>query len=119
MKKEIQELKIENGKSIFVEMEIIDQDIVLNINKTTQIQDMPPGAEPTGVFDDALIGAKLFKENIANVAESVYESLKDMQPDEWTVEMNIGFKGKVTPIPFIASSELDGGIKVKATWKKV
>jgi hypothetical protein len=44
--------------------------------------------------------------------------VKAANPDEWSVEMNIGFKGKATPIPYIASGELDGGIKITATWKK-
>jgi hypothetical protein len=52
------------------------------------------------------------------MVESVHASLKAANPDEWSVEMNIGFKGKATPIPYIASGELDGGIKITATWKK-
>ena len=52
------------------------------------------------------------------MAESVHDALKDMSPDEWGVEMSIGFKGTSTPIPFIASGELEGGVKVSVTWKK-
>jgi hypothetical protein len=60
----------------------------------------------------------LFQENITTMAESVYDSLKTLKPDAWGVEMYIGFKGRSTPIPFIASCELEGGVKVTVTWKK-
>jgi len=112
----IRELKLTNGKSIFVEVEIRD-DIDLPI-LSKQTDDLPPGAEAAGILGDAINSMNLFQENIRNMAESVYDSLKEMNPDEWTVEMNIGFKGKATPIPFIASGELDGGVKVTATWKR-
>lgn len=116
MKTEIRKLQLPNGKCVFIEVEIVDD---INIPKSSSApNDLPPGAEPTGIVDDAIIGMKLFQENISNMAESVYDSLKDLKPDEWTVEMNIGFKGKATPIPFIATGELAGGVKVIATWKK-
>ena len=113
---EIRELQLPNGKRVFVEVEIVE-----NVSASTfpsKMDDLPPGAEPTGILEDAIISMKLFQENITNMAESVYESLKELKPDEWKVEMNIGFKGKATPIPFIASGELEGGIKVTATWRK-
>lgn len=116
MSTEIRELQLPNGKRVFVEVDIT-KDIHLP-GVSEQPGDLPPGAEPTGIVEDAVIGMKLFQENIKNMAECVYDSLKEMKPDEWTVEMNIGFKGKSTPIPFIAGGELGGGIKVSATWKK-
>lgn len=80
--------------------------------------DLPPGAEPTGLFDDAIIGGRLLQETIANTAQSVYDSLQEMQPDEWSVELNIGFKGKATIIPILVSGEGNGSLKVTAKWKK-
>jgi len=111
----IRELKLSNGECIFVEVEIDDIHLP---SLSKQPDDLPPGAEATGIIDDAVISMKLFQENIRNMAKSVYDSLKDMSPNEWTVAMNIGFKGKATPIPFIASGELEGVVKVTATWKR-
>ncbi len=118
MAKEIRELQMPNGKRVFVEVELTDVDMDISSNSSEQTGDLPPGAEPVGIIDDALIGMKLFQENIANMAETVYDSLKGLEPDECSVEMNIGFKGKGTAIPFIAGGEMQGGIKVTATWKK-
>ncbi|GEM_PF-3484939 len=36
---------------------------------------------------------------------------------EWTLELNIGFKGKANPVPVILSSE-SNAIKVTAKWFK-
>jgi hypothetical protein len=116
MTTKVRELYIADGKRIIVEVDISD-DVVLS-DMTNIIEDLPPGAEPTTSFSDLYIGMKLFQENIRNMVESVHASLKAANPDEWSVEMNIGFKGKATPIPYIASGELDGGIKITATWKK-
>lgn len=116
MATEVRELYISDDKRILIEVDISD-DIVLP-NMSDIVEDLPPGAEPTSSLSDLYIGMKLFQENIRNMAESVYASLKAANADEWSVEMNIGFKGKATPIPFIASGELEGGVKVTATWKK-
>lgn len=116
MASEIQELHLQNGKSIFIEVQIAE-DINLR-NSPSDIDDLPPGAEPTGFKDGFAFTMFLFRENIRNMAETVHEALKDMSPDEWGVEMNIGFKGTATPIPFIASGELESGVKVSVTWKK-
>lgn len=111
---EIRELKLAEGKSIFVEVEVVE----VKLPTQTELSDLPLGAEPTGVLDTIGESMKIFKENIRNMAESVHESLKDLQPDKWTVEMNVGFKGTATPIPFIAGSEVKGGVKITVTWKK-
>lgn len=116
MATEIRELRLSNEKRIFVEVEIAENNSITAF--APQVKDLPAGAEPAGMLDDALIGMKLFQENITNMAESVYNSLTELKPDEWSVEMNIGFKGKATPIPFIATGEMEGGIKVTVTWKK-
>ncbi len=52
------------------------------------------------------------------MAQTVQEGLREYQPDEWTLEINMGFKGKASPIPVILSGEAQGGIKVTAKWKK-
>lgn len=116
MSSEIRELHLQNGKSIFIEVQT-DENIKLPALPGSVV-DLPPGAEPTGLMDNFAFTMFLFRENIRNMAESVHEAIEDMSPDEWSVEMNIGFKGTATPIPFIASGELEGGVKVTVTWKK-
>jgi hypothetical protein len=116
MTSEIRELKMPNGKPIFVEVEISDKEI--SPKPSGRPKDLPAGAEAVGILDDALNSMKLFQENITNMAETVYDSLKDLKPEEWSLEMNIGFQGEVNPVPFIATGKMNGGIKVTAKWKK-
>lgn len=113
----IQPFELENGQTIYVDIEETEQDIPLPQSKNLP-SDLPPNATPTGIIDDTIIGGKLLKETISNTAESVYDSLKDLNPDEWSVEINVGFKGKATIIPILVSGEGNGSIKVTATWKK-
>ncbi|MCI0653192.1 MAG: hypothetical protein L0Y39_01755 [Methylococcaceae bacterium] len=56
--------------------------------------------------------------NIKALAETVHASFQANQPEEWSLESNIGFKGKTSPIPVILSGEASGAIKVTATWRK-
>lgn len=116
MTTEIRELYLTNDKRVFIEVEIADDARLPSVLAIPE--DLPPGAEPTGILTDAFISMKLFQENVRNMAESVERSLQGLNADEWSVELSIGFTGKVTPIPYIASGELEGGIKVTATWKK-
>ena len=48
---------------------------------------------------------------------TVQSALKDTQPDEWTLELNLGFKGQAG-IPFVTQGEANGAVKVTAIWKK-
>ena len=113
MTTQIQEIGLPDGERIFVAVEVSNEIVVPAIFK--EIRDLPPGSEPTGVMGDTI---GLFKTCIKNVARSTRDALDDVSPDEFSVEINIGFVGKVTPIPFIAGADLEGGVKVTATWKK-
>ncbi len=116
MATQIQEIQMSDGEKIFVAVEVSD-DIAVPI-AFKEIKDLPPGAEPTGVVNDAIMSMYLFKACIKSMAKSARDALKDVNPDEFSVEMNIGFIGKTNPIPFIAGADLQGGVKVTATWKK-
>lgn len=116
MTTQIRELLLEDGEKILVAVEVLEN---INISfNLKEINDLPPGAEPTGVIDDSLMTAYLIKAYIKGMAKSTKEALKDMNPDEFSVELNIGFVGKTNPIPVIAGADILGGIKITAAWKK-
>ena len=113
----VQEIKISDTESIWVEVE--EEEIkALPKKKSISTHDLPDGAETIGITEDIVDAIALMKNNISSMAKTVYESLKDNQPEEWGIEMNIGFKGKANIIPVILSGETNGGIKVTAKWKK-
>ena len=115
MPTQIQKIQLDDGDFIFVEVDISDD---RKFESQSYLpDDLPPGAEPTGVME-SVHSVLLLKGNIRGMAAIVHSSLKDLEPDEWSIEMNIGFKGSAAPIPFIATGEVEGGIKVSATWKK-
>ncbi len=114
---EIKSIELANGRTIYVEMQTA---AVPTINKRHAVDqdDLPEGAEAVGFKEDIADAIEALKDNIRELAETVHSSLQARQPDEWTLEMNIGFKGTTRPIPVILSGEASGGIKVTATWKK-
>ena len=48
---------------------------------------------------------QMLRGTLRSVFSVVRASLEDNPPDEWGVELNIGFKGTTTPIPVIVSGE--------------
>lgn len=84
-----------------------------------EIQDLPEGAEPTSTKQQVADAAEILKQNFRSISHLVADSMSSAQPEEWTLELNIGFKGKVTPIPVILSGESDVSLKVVAKWKKI
>ena len=108
-----------SGVTIYVETDDNQVDIPIAKNTpVTRSTDLPPGAEQTTSISDAIIGGKLLQETIAGTAQSVLDSFKEMQPDEWSVEINIALKGKATIIPVLVSGSGEGSFKVTAKWKK-
>ena len=55
--------------------------------------------------------------HIKALARTVQSALVDVQPSEWSIEINLGFKGKAG-IPFITEGEANGAVKVVAKWVK-
>jgi Holliday junction resolvasome RuvABC endonuclease subunit len=83
-----------------------------------QPSDMDAGDSPVGIKSQIVDTLETLQDNIQTLAETVHQSLQAHQPDEWSLELNIGFKGKTSPIPVILSGEASGAIKVTAKWKK-
>ena len=119
----IESIEMSNEESLLVEVLDIElsEKTIKNIKKKLQkkstVSDMPEGAKPIGVMDDIKISMELLKYDLSNISNTVKDSFKENQPDEFSVEVSFGFAGEFA-IPYITSAKTDGGIKVKATWKK-
>jgi Trypsin-co-occurring domain 1 len=120
----IRKLKLDNGHEIYVEVDDLNQTVpgLIQAGSLTPQNDMPPGAEPTGRMQealmDAVIGGKLLQETIAGAAQLVFNGLKDLQADEWSVELNIGLKAEASIIPVLVKGEGNASLKVTVKWKK-
>jgi hypothetical protein len=78
---------------------------------------LPDYLEHTSVKDKMITAADAVRDTIAALAETVQQGLAALEPDEWKLELNLGFKGK-TGLPFVAEGEANGAVKVCATWKR-
>ena len=116
---EIGVIELEGGKKLFVEMEPLNEEQSQALpSNHRRISDLPADAEPVGVLEDMGDALAQMRDNIEILANRVQEALAKSQPSEWSVEINIGFKGKTRPIPFIVEGSADAALKVTATWKK-
>lgn len=108
-----------NGKTIWIEVEDID---------ITQPISPPRDNRPNDLLDDdaAPVGpmSDYFKDKVSSVADTleavvgaIDKGISKISPDEWSIEVNIGFEGEHN-IPFLAKSSVNGGVKVNAKWKK-
>jgi hypothetical protein len=84
-----------NGETIYVEVTEIDKS----------------GETSTGGFEKTSTGSNLsaageqVRSTISALAATVGEALEKAPPTEWSLEINIGFKGKAG-IPFITESAI-------------
>jgi len=113
---QIKEIHLADGNKIYVEMEEIDLHDSANYEFINT--ELPDGAELTDATSKVLDTMRMLKNTLGAVANTVYEGVKDTYPDEWELEFNIGFKGKINPVPVLLSGESDASIKVVAKWSK-
>ena len=119
---EVKAIQIAENQYIYVEVD--GNEDVSALPKSTHATDGkwqstgPQNSSICGPVDDAIDALKALQQNIKTLSETVHKSFEANQPEEWTLEINIGFKGNVSPIPVILSGEASGAIKVTATWKK-
>lgn len=113
----IKPMTLADGSTIYIEVENDTHTVELIKKPNPAMPDLPPGAEPTGVIDDFIIGGKLLQETIGNTVENVHQSLKTAKPDEWSVELNIGFESTEKGIISYLGKG-NGSLKVTASWKK-
>lgn len=118
---EVRAIQIADGQYIYVEVDGDVEDSLPKSNPSSNDDwrpNLPEHASPTGPVEDVVDAMKSLQQNIKTIAESVHASFHAHQPEEWTLELNIGFKGKASPIPVILSGEATGAIKVTAKWLK-
>ena len=109
----IEPIKTEQG---LVYVEVAEGDVPTTV-ETDQLQ-LPEGAEPTGVREAIADTMTNLRASIASMAAAASAALVDSAPTEWSVEFNIRFKGKTSPIPVILSGEAKSSLKVLAKWKQ-
>ena len=106
----MQERQIEpldfNGETIFIEVAEVEGG---------QLSD--DGCEHTSTEAELIKTGERVRSTISTLADVVRSGLDRVDPTEWTLEINLGFKGKAG-IPFITEGEANGAIKVTAKWLK-
>jgi hypothetical protein len=73
------------------------------------------GFEKVSMEDELQQAGDRVRQTIAALAGTVHGALEAAQPQEWSIEINIGFKGSAG-IPFVTSGEANGAVKVTAKW---
>lgn len=116
MSKQIKPFQLPGGATIYVEAE--DVDTPTQPGQKRKVPGLPEGAEPTSTLNDLVDGGKALQETISQTAQTVLDSLENLQPDEFQLELNIGLKGKANIIPVLVSSEGNASIKITAKWVK-
>lgn len=112
----IKSMKLADGSRVYIEVENHNM-VELSPKLNQSIPDLPSGAEPTGFVEDIIIGGKLLHETISSTVENVHKSLQEAKPDEWSVELNIGFESTDKGIISYLGKG-NGSLKIIATWKK-
>ncbi|MCI5144711.1 MAG: hypothetical protein D3923_04110, partial [Candidatus Electrothrix sp. AR3] len=92
MKTSIQSIELKDGGQLLVEVEEAELPQAMIGGELSPNQ--PPGTEEIGFSDRFQDIATLLRQNLTGIFDTVAEAVKEKQPDEWGVEVNIGFKGK-------------------------
>jgi hypothetical protein len=75
---------------------------------------LPPGAVPTGAIRDKI---EDLKHTVTSAVSCIREGFpSEIQPDELTLEFNIGLKGSIG-IPVILTQSAGATFKIIAKWK--
>ncbi len=110
-------IPLSDGRRLYVQMEPVEVSLP-PVGAAAAIGDLPEGAEPVSAWDQTVDALQAMRDNIAVVAETVRASLAEHPPEEWTLELHLGFKGKARPIPVILEGEAQGAIKITARWTR-
>lgn len=107
MSRTIQALKFGND-TIYIEVSEVAQEGVIKIDDDDEL-------EKINALDDVINTGQQLVAAIRGLVGAVKSGLDEAKPKEWTLEINLGFKGKAG-IPFITEGEANGAVKVTAKW---
>lgn len=105
-----------DGVQVYVEVEELNGGVSTPVS-TGSGGGVRRNIEPTSVADKLVNVGDSLRAAIKAVTGPVQSALKDLPPDEWTMELNIGFKGEAG-VPCITKGEANASIKLTAKWKK-
>lgn len=54
---------------------------------------------------------------LAVVIRPIREALDATQPEQWSIELSLGFKGEAG-VPCLTKGEANGAVKISAMWKR-
>lgn len=97
-----------NGETIYVEVTEVGE-------KGADRTDASDDYEDTSAGHALLTAGDRVRRTVSALAATIQTALDQVQPAEWTLEINLGFKGKAG-IPFITEGEANGAVKVTAKW---
>jgi hypothetical protein len=106
-----------DGVKLLVEVDDAPNDELL----TTTLTDEKPvqGREPTSAGSREKL--QDCGESLRNVLRAVVNPIQDvlekLPPDEWTLELSLGFKGEAG-IPCLTRGEANGSIRLSIKWKE-
>lgn len=111
--KRVKPIRISNESTIFIE--INDESLPMSTDDVAN-EYLPQGAELVTAGKKIKDTMTMLKDTINSTAISIHDALDSSKSSEYAVEINIGFKGKSTPIPVILSGESNASIKVTIKW---
>lgn len=76
------------------------------------------GLRGEGTSTSSLVdSASRLRATVGAVVAPVAQALASVGPEEWAVELSLGFKGGAG-VPFLVNGEANGSVKVSAKWKR-
>ncbi|MDD1517934.1 MULTISPECIES: CU044_2847 family protein [Bradyrhizobium] len=117
--KTIVPLSASNGAQFYVEVEDSEADNwVARSEPRSPLSDQPEGSELTSAAGDAFEAMSSLQEGLRDVIAKIHSALTDSAPSSWKLELNVGFKGKTSPIPVLLSGEANATLKLQLEWKR-
>ena len=100
-----------DGETIYIEVTDVEQTLSEQQNKNQR------GYEEISTEGGLTSAGEQVRSTIRALASTVRQALSDAQPNEWTLEINLGFNSKIG-IPFVTEGEANGAVKVTAKWTR-
>ena len=111
--KKIVPLRTSDQNVVYVEMDEIEfLGPAKKAPHENAISDQPEGSELTSAAEQAIDALKSLKGGLTDIAETIKDAIAASAPAAWKLEVNVGFKGKTSPIPILLSGEANAKSQV-------